>query len=120
VSSYHIPVPQPPEFPADREPDEAYARELTRRLRQPEARDEIIERFLELIGSALTDEKGPLGAMQQLLEEAPLLDPHDLYGYARHGNPAAEPLAKAVRQLYGEAHLAVANRLREQMADIAF
>jgi hypothetical protein len=73
-----------------------------------------------LIGSALLDEKEPLGQTQQLLEEAPLLDPHDLYGYARHGNPAAEPLAKAIRQLYAEAHLAVANRLREQMTDTAF
>jgi hypothetical protein len=100
--------------------DEAYERELTTRPRSHDARDEIIARFLELIGSALVDEQGPLGEMQQLLEEAPLLDPHDLDGYARHGNPAAEPLAKAIRQLYGEAHLAVANRVREQMADIAF
>jgi hypothetical protein len=41
--------------------DEAYERELTRRPRQYDAREAIIERFLELIGSALAEEKGPLG-----------------------------------------------------------
>ena len=108
-----------PDTPQDTT-DEAYERKLTKRLRSHEARDEIIERFLELIGSALVDEKGPLGEMQQLLEEAPLLDDYDLAGWAKVGQPHDEPLARQLRALYGEAHLAVAKRLREQMADIAF
>jgi hypothetical protein len=100
--------------------DEAYERELTRRLRSHEARDEVIERFLELVGSALVDEKGPLGEMQSLLEESPLIDTYDLDGWTRVGGPHDEPLARAIRKLYGEAHLAVASRIREQMADVAF
>jgi hypothetical protein len=115
----NVSIPATQESPEDTS-DEAFERELTSRLRSRESRDEIIERFLEFVGSALVDGKGPLGQMQQLLEGCPLTDPHDLDGYARHGNPATEPLAKAIRHFYGEAHLAVADRLREHMADTAF
>jgi hypothetical protein len=100
--------------------DEAYERELTRRLRQSEARDEIIERFLELIGSALVEEKGSLGEMQQLLEEAPLLDDYDGSQWAKVGQPHDEPLARQLRQFYGQAHLSTVERIRGELGDIAF
>jgi hypothetical protein len=115
-----IPLPSRPEYPPEPPADAAYDRELTRRLRQHDARDAIIERFCELIGSALIEEKGPLGEMQQLLEEAPLLDDYDGSQWAKVGQPGDARLAQAIRRLYGQAHLMVAERIRGQMSDTIF
>jgi hypothetical protein len=120
MSSLGIPIPTPPDSPPPQPADEAYDRELTRRLRSHEARDEVIERFCELIGSALVDEQGPLGAMQQLLEEAPLLDDYDGGQWAKVGQPSDARLAQAIRRLYGQAHLTVAQRIRGELSDVPF
>jgi hypothetical protein len=58
--------------------------------------------------------------MQQLLEEAPLDDAYDRSQWAKVGQPGDAPLAKAIRTLYGQAHLMVAAQIRGQLGDVPF
>jgi hypothetical protein len=102
--------------------DEAYERELSRRIH--DRQDEVIDRFLELIADHCYRQDGnPLAEMHELLsgaQGASICDLYDARQYSGVGNPGDAQLARLVRFLYAQANLAVAEQVRGELSGEAF
>jgi hypothetical protein len=76
-----------------------------------------------LCDACYREDGNPLSTMHALLsgpQGAPIRDLHDARQYSMVGQPDAEELGSAVRFLYAKANLAVAEAVRNDLADVEF
>jgi hypothetical protein len=107
----------PPEF--DRHQDKAEARwqEVQRRMNW----DTVEERFIELVGDALTRPRHPLRKLVETLKDAPVVDTYDVDGWCVSARLRdLEALGQSLMRLLGEAQLTEVSRLLAQDDDVAF
>jgi hypothetical protein len=122
VSSFGLPVPQPPEYPPAAQPDELYKAELSRRIHARQ--DNVVDRFLELVADqCYRTDNNPLAVMHALLSgpgAAPIQDLCDARQYSSVGRPDDASLARLVRFLYAQANLTVAEQVRGELSGVDF
>ena len=98
--------------------DEAYERELSRRIHARQ--DAVVDRFVEPLSDQLyRTDKNPLAEMHALLsgpQAAPIQDLYDARQYSDVGRPTDGGLAKLVRYCYAVANLGVAEQVRGELS----
>jgi hypothetical protein len=106
-----------PEFDRHQEKAEARWQHLQRHIDW----DTVEERFLELVGDALTRRGHPLRQLIDVLKDAPVVDRYDVDGWCESARDRDQhALATAIMRLLGEAQLAEVSRLLAQDDDVPF